>query len=80
MSNYIAQGGFWDTITGIGVETGAGVINLYGAGQREAGAREAMEAQLAMEQAQQQQAGGTPSWLVPVAIGGAILAFVLLKK
>jgi hypothetical protein len=80
MSNYIAQSGFWDTAKGLFAEAGASVINLYGSGQREAGAREAAEAQLAAEKARQQAASGTPSWLVPAAIGGAILAFVLLKK
>jgi hypothetical protein len=80
MSNYIAQSGFWGTVKSIGSELGTGVINIYGGREREAGAREAMEAQLAAEQARKQAAGGMPSWVLPAAIGGGILAIILLKK
>jgi hypothetical protein len=77
MSYYTAQSGFFDTLLG-GLKTGAKTaLDIQLEAARQAGAS---EAQIAAMQAQQAQQGGTPSWVLPVAIGGGALVLILLLK
>lgn len=55
-----------------------GALDFYGQQQKTEGEKAAYQRML--EQQQAQQAGGTPGWVWPVAIGGAVLAGVLLLR
>ena len=74
MSNYIATDGFFgDVWSGIKKVTG-GAADVYGEGKKAEGAAAAAKA------AAKKQTG-MPGWIMPVAIGGGVLALVLsLRK
>lgn len=74
---YNGLDGVWGSIKDIGSGAAKGALDFYGSTQQAKGREEAYKAQLA---AQQARGGGTPSWLLPAAIGGGVLLLIALKK
>ena len=82
----IARQGYSGLGFGLDDITGAfkGALNFYGQSEQAKGAAAAAQ-QIAIAQAQaaQQQAqksSGMPGWLLPVAIGGGLIALLVLRK
>lgn len=73
MSYYTATSGVWDFLK----TAGKTALDIQIEAARQQGAS---EAQIAAIQAQAAQQGGTPSWLLPVALGGGAIVLILLLK
>ncbi len=71
---YQELGGWFDSVKSYGKDIGKGALEIFGEAKKREGA-----AELAAQQAgaQAQPAGG-PSWILPVAIGGGVIALVVL--
>ncbi len=72
---------FEDIKSGAGGLLG-GALSFYGESQKTAGRAAALE-EIARAQAAAaagRQMGGTPAWLLPVALGGAALVLVLMLR
>lgn len=73
---YSSTEGWWDSLK----EAAGGAITFYGQAQTGAALQREQEIRAA-EAAKQAQASSTPSWVLPVAIGGvALVAVVLLTR
>lgn len=62
-------------------DAAGGALNFYGQAQAGAALQREQEIRAAEAAKQQQASSGTPSWVLPVAIGGvALVAVVLLTR